>query len=134
MSEQQLADLEAEKALMTPEQLADEKMLMAYEIRFWRQRAWRAEQQRDRANAERKAAEMKYEKFKDLPQESLDTLLNKIKEEKVVALKDQASKLIGYIPWTKYELEEKSMKDTDAKIDFWSKLISYYNTMEHEDT
>ena len=119
---------------MTPQQLADEKMLMVYEIRFWKQKAWRAEQQRDREIAERKAAELKCERFKEIPQEALDAILIKIKEDKVACLKEEAGKIIGYIPWVKYQIEEKSIKDIDAKIEFWTKLISYYNTMEHEDT
>jgi hypothetical protein len=134
MSQQQLIDLEAERALMTPQQLADERMLMAHEIRFWKQKAWRAEQQRDREIAERKAIEAQFERFKEIPQAALDALLIKMKEEKVAALKEEASKIIGYIPWVKYQLEEKSIADVNAKLEFWTKLISYYNTMEHEDS
>jgi hypothetical protein len=134
MSQQQLADLEAERALMTPEELADERMYMAHTISFWKQKAWRAEQQRDREIAERKATEAQFERFKAIPQEALDALLLKMKEEKVAAVKKEASKIIGYIPWVKYELEEKTIQDVDAKLEFWTKLISYYKTMEHEDT
>lgn len=134
MSEQQLSDLEAEKALMTPKQLADEIMIMKFEIRFWRQRAWRAEQQRDREIAERKATEAKYEKFKKIPEESLNEILNKMKEEQILSLKEEANKVIGILPWILYEQEEKLIQDLDAKITFWTKLISYYNSMEHEDT
>ena len=134
MSEQQLSDLEAEKALMTPKQLADEIMIMKFEIRFWRQRAWRAEQQRDREIAERKATEAKYEKFKKIPEESLNEILNKMKEEQILTLKEEANKIIGILPWILYEQEEKLIQDLDAKITFWTKLISYYNSMEHEDT
>ena len=133
MSQQQLADLEAERALMTPEELADEMMFMAHAIRFWKQKAWRAEQQRDREIAERKAAEARFERFAGIPQEALDTLLVKMKEEKVAAVKAEAGKIIGYIPWVKYELEEKTINNVDAKLEFWTKLISYYTTMEHED-
>jgi hypothetical protein len=134
MSQQQLADLEAERALMTPEELADERMFMLHAISFWKQKAWRAEQQRDREIAERKATEAQFERFKVIPQEALDALLIKMKEEKVAAVKKEASKIIGYIPWVKYELEEKTIQDVDAKLEFWTKLISYYSTMEHEDT
>lgn len=133
MSQQQMDELDAEKALIPPHQLADEMMVMAYEIRFWKQKAWRAEQQRDRAIAETKRTEALYERFKEIPQEALDAIHLKIKEEKIATLKQEASKIIGYIPWVKYELEEKAIDDADAKIIFWTKLISYYNSMEHED-
>lgn len=134
MSQQQMDELDAEINNLTPQELADERMVMTFEIRFWKQKAWRAEQQRDREIAERKATELQYERFKGIPQEALDALLLKMKEEKVAVAKEEAGKIIGYIPWLKYELEEKAIKDVDAKLDFWTKLISYYNTMEHEDT
>ena len=134
MSQQQMDELDAEKAQLTPQQMADEKMLMTFEIRFWKQKAWRAEQQRDREIAERKATDLQYERFKGIPQESLDALLLKMKEDKIAMAKEEAGKIIGYIPWVKYEMEEKAIKDIDAKLDFWTKLISYYKTMEHEDT
>ena len=127
-------ELDAEKSNLTPQQLADEKMLMTFEIRFWKQKAWRAEQQRDREIAERKATELQYERIKGIPQEALDALLLKMKEEKVTLAKEEAGKIIGYIPWVKYELEEKAINDVDDKLEFWTKLISYYKTMEHEDT
>ena len=119
---------------MTPEELADERMVMTHAIHFWKQKAWRAEQARDREIAEKKAIEAKYEKFNVIPQETLDALLLKIKEDKLALMKEQASKIIGYIPWVKYQLEEKTIKDIDAKLEFWAKLIAYYNSMEHEDT
>ncbi len=134
MSQQQMDDLDAEKTNLTPQQLADERMVMAFEIRFWKQKAWRAEQQRDRAIAERKATELQYERFSGIPQEALDALMLKMKEEKVALAKEEAGKIIGYIPWVKYELEEKAIPDVDAKLNFWIKLIDYYKTMEHEDT
>ena len=134
MSQQQMDELDAEKTNLTPQQLADERMVMAFEIRFWKQKAWRAEQQRDRAIAEKKATEMQYERFNEISQEALDALRLKMKEEKVTLAKEEASKIIGYIPWVKYEIEEKAIADVDAKLQFWTKLISYYNSMEHEDT
>jgi hypothetical protein len=127
-------ELDAEKTNLTPQELADERMVMAFEIRFWKQKAWRAEQQRDREIAERKATELKYERFNEIPQEALDALLIKMNEKKIALAKEEASKIIGYIPWVKYELEEKAIVDVGAKLQFWTKLISYYNSIEHEDT
>jgi hypothetical protein len=73
MSEQEVAELEHE---LSQQIGADERMLLNYEARFWKQRAWRAEQQRDRANLARKEAEALIEKYKSIPEEKLDELLN----------------------------------------------------------
>jgi len=72
MSEQQLAELEFE---LSQQVGADERMLLNYEARFWKHRAWRAEQQRDRAELARKEAEVLLEKYKGIPQEKLDEFL-----------------------------------------------------------
>jgi len=134
MSVEQLAELESEKANLSPEDIACERMFMAFEIRFWRQKAWRTEQQRARITEEKRLLEEKYEKYKNIPEHYLDALINTIKEEKIESLKEEAKSIIEIIPWVKYDREAKEIPDLDEKIKFWTSLISYYKSMEHEDT
>lgn len=126
MSKEQLADLEAEKAKLSPNEVSDEIMVMAYEIRFWKQRAWRSEQQREREIIARKEAEAKLERFKGLTDQHLEDMLMTLKEHQLIKVKTQAGKLIGVCPWVKYLNEEKDIKDLDARIKFWTDLVAYY--------
>ena len=127
MSNEQLAELEVEMASISARELADEKMLMAYEIRFWRQKAWRAEQQKDREILARKEVEAKLERFKGLSQETLEEMSISLKNKDLTQVKSEANKLIGVSPWVKYLKEEELIKDLDAKIKFWIDLVAYYN-------
>ena len=100
---------------------------MAYEIRFWRQKAWRAEQQKDREILARKEVEAKLERFKGLSQETLEEMSISLKNKDLTQVKSEANKLIGVSPWVKYLKEEELIKDLDAKIKFWIDLVAYYN-------
>ena len=126
MSNQQLADLEAEKALMPASELSDEMMLMTFEIRFWKQKAWRAEQQRDREILARKEIEAKLDRFKGLTDQNLEEMLISLKNEELAKVKAQANTLIGVSPWVKYLKEEEGIAGLDARIKFWTDLVAYY--------
>jgi hypothetical protein len=126
MSKNQLDDLDTEMAKIPSNELADEKMVMAYEIRFWKQRAWRAEQQRDREVELRKEAEAKLERFKGLSDEKLEELRFSLKLQRIIELKDEANKIIGLSPLLKYIKEEEAITDLSLKEKFWSDLLAYY--------
>jgi len=124
MSKEQLADLEAEKAAMPSNELADEMMIKTYEARFWKNRAWRAEQQRDREILARKAAEEKLERFKGLTQEDLEGLLLTHKKGELERVMAEAGKVIAVLLWAKYLKEAEGITDLDTRIKFWINLIA----------
>lgn len=126
MSKQQLAELEAEAAALPPNELSDEVMYMAFQIRFWKQKAWRAEQQRDREILARKEVEAKLDRFKGLTQEHLEDMLTSLKKQELSKIKAEASKVIGVSPWVKYVKDEELIEDLDARIKFWTDLVNYY--------
>jgi formate dehydrogenase maturation protein FdhE len=126
MSKQQLADLEAETAALPPNEVSDEVMYMAFQIRFWKQKAWRAEQQRDREILARKEVEAKLDRFKGLTEEHLEEMLSSLKKQELSKVKAEASKIIGVSPWVKYTKDEELIEGLDAKIKFWTDLLNYY--------
>jgi hypothetical protein len=126
MSKEQLAELEAEKAALPANELEDDIMLMTFQIRFWKQRAWRAEQQRDREILARKETEAKLDRFKGLTDKHLEEMVLSLKKEELAKVKGKANKIIGVAPWVKYLKEEMGIQDIDARIKFWEDLIVYY--------
>jgi hypothetical protein len=126
MSKQQLAELEAETAALPPNEVSDEIMYMAFQIRFWKQKAWRAEQQRDREILARKEIEAKLDRFKGLTQENLEEMLTSLKKQELSKVKAEASKVIGVSPWVKYTKDEELIEGLDARIKFWTDLVNYY--------
>ena len=126
MSKQQLAELEAEKAVLPPNEVSDEIMYMAFQIRFWKQKAWRAEQQRDREILARKEVEARLDRFKGLTQEHLEEMLTSLKKQELSKVKAEASKIIGVSPWIKYTKDEELIEGLDARIKFWTDLVNYY--------
>jgi hypothetical protein len=126
MSEQQLAELEQE---LSQQMSSDEKMMMNYEIRFWKQKAWRAEQQRDRAEVAQKEAEGMIQKYKAIPEDVLDKFLLEAKENELKKLKDAASVHISTIGLTNFRsiVQQADLANTiDAKINIWKDVISNY--------
>ena len=133
MSKQQLADLEMELSqLVTP----DERMIMNYEIRFWKQKAWRAEQQRDRAEAAQKEAEAISEKYKAIPQNVLDRFVLEVKEKELKELKDAAyvhMPTIGLTNFNRLVSQADLTNDIDAKIKLWKEVVSNHRSYEPRD-
>jgi hypothetical protein len=133
MSEQQEAELNSELSqLVSP----DERMLLEYEIRFWRQKAWRAEQQRDRAEAARKEAEDIAEKYKSIPQEILDRVVLDLKEKELVLMKEAASvhlPSIGLTNFRRLSSQADMLENIDDKIKHWRKIIHNHAEYKMED-
>jgi hypothetical protein len=123
MSQQQLADLEMELSqLVTP----DERMLLEYEIRFWKQKAWRAEQQRDRAETAQKEAEELTKKYKSIPQEVLERFVLEVKEKELKEVKDAAyvhMPTIGLTNFRRLSSHADLLDNIDAKINLWKEVI-----------
>ena len=104
-------------------------MLVDYEIRFWKQRAWRSEQQRDREVSARKAAEAMIEKYKDIPQEKLDTLLLEIKHQELIKAKTAAEsyiRIIGLTNLRRLQSESDAIEKLDDRISFWKNVADNY--------
>jgi hypothetical protein len=133
MSKQQLADLQSELSeLVSP----DERMFLEYEIRFWRQKAWRAEQQRDRAEVARKEAEEMTEKYKAIPQDILDRFLLELKEKELQMLKESASVYmpsIGIRNFRKLSSQADLLDNIDAKIKHWKNVVDNHNAYKMND-
>ena len=126
MSEQQYSDLKSE---LSQQFGADERMLLDYEIRFWKQRAWRSEQQRDREVAARKIADAKAEKYKDIPQERLDALLLEIKHQelhKAMSAAESYIRVIGLTNLRKLQRESDDIENLDDRISFWKNVADNY--------
>jgi hypothetical protein len=133
MSEQQLADLDMELSqLVTP----DERMMLNYEIRFWKQKAWRAEQQRDRAEAAQKEAEDINKKYKAIPQEILDRYILEVKEKELKELKEAAyihMPTIGLTNFHRLSSNSDLLNDIDAKIKLWKDVVSNHRSYAPHD-
>ena len=133
MSKQQLADLDSELSqLVSP----DERMLLEYEIRFWKQKAWRAEQQRDRAEVARKEAEDIAEKYKSIPQEILDRVALDLKQNELQLMKEAASvhlPTIGITNFHRLKSQADLLDSIDAKISHWRDVIHNYRSYAMKD-
>jgi len=134
MSIDQLAEYDKEFSELSAEEKANERMLASFQIRFWKQRAWRAEQQRDREILAKKEAEAKLERFKGLSQENLEDMLCSLKTKRISEVKAEAEKIMGLLPWLKAIRDEEAIEDLDAKLKFWSNTISYYQEEWRENT
>lgn len=133
MSEQQLSDLEYELSQMVG---ADERMLLTYEIRFWKQRAWRAEQQRDRAEAAQKEAEEMTRKYSIIPKEMLDTFVLNMKEKELKELKDAAHVYMSTIGITNFRrlAGQADLVDCiDSKIKIWKDIVVNHKMYTYKD-
>ena len=127
MSKEQRAELEAEMSQLVSD---DERMLLNHEIRFWRQKAWRAEQQRERAELEKKNAELLAEKYKDIPEDRLAKVLFEIKQDELKAAKAEAEKHIGVIGVTNFRKliwRSDEIKSIDDRIALWKKVAANYH-------
>lgn len=124
MSQQELTDLEME---LHPLVTSDERMVLNYEIRFWKQKAWRAEQQRDRAQLAQKEAEEIIKKYKIIPEEALEQLVLEIKQKQLREMKEAASvyiPTIGLANFCRLSSQADLLDNIDAKISLWKGVIS----------
>lgn len=133
MSQQQIAELENEVSqLVSP----GERMLLEYEIRFWKQKAWRSEQQRDRAEVARKEAEDMAEKYKSIPQAVLDRFVLDVKMEALAEVKKAAlvhMPNIGLRNFRRLNANEDLLENIDDKIKMWKDVVDNYRAYEMED-
>lgn len=108
---------------------ADERMLLDYQIRFWKHKAWRAEQQKERIELERKEANKFVEKYKIIPQEKLDQILLEMKNEELIQAKKLAEvhmDAIGIIQFRRLSSEIDLIECIDKKIKTWKEVASNY--------
>jgi hypothetical protein len=110
-----------------------ERMLLEYEIRFWKQKAWRAEQQRDRAELARKEAEDIAEKYKSIPQTVLDRVLLDIKMAELAEVKNAAlvhMPSIGLTNFRRLNTKADLLENIDAKIKMWKDVVNNHRAYE----
>ena len=108
---------------VTIEQAENEIMLMGYEIRFWKNKAMRSEQQRDRTLKEKLVLESKLEKFNGITDEMIERLKLEMKKEELTSLKLKAKALVNISVWMKITREEETIPDLDEKIRYWITVI-----------
>lgn len=133
MSQEELTELKLEPSQQVS---SDERMILEYEARFWKQKAWRAEQQRERAETARKEAEEMTRKYKDIPEKRLEQLLNEIKEEELLVVKGNAEKHLGTIGLTNFRRliwDSDNLKNVDEKISFWKRVSDNHRQYAHVD-
>ena len=121
MSQEQLTELNLE---LSKQMSSDEKMLLEHQVRFWKQKAWRAEQQRDRAEVARKEAQEIVERYKAIPEETLQKLLMDIKNAELLQVKKHAENHIGSIGLINFRKLERisEQMDVSEKIKFWKNV------------
>ncbi|NDB82368.1 MAG: hypothetical protein EB127_06455 [Alphaproteobacteria bacterium] len=107
----------------------DERMILNHQVRFWKQKAWRAEQQRDRAILACKEAEAITEKYKSIPKEILDKLLQEAEQEELSIAKKNADvymNTIGLVNFCKLEKSAELLESRLDKIKFWKNVSDNY--------
>ena len=107
----------------------DERMILNHQVRFWKQKAWRAEQQRDRAILACKEAEAITEKYKSIPKEILDKLLQEAEQEELSIAKKNADvymNIIGLVNFCKLEKSAELLESRLDKIKFWKNVSDNY--------
>ena len=108
---------------VTLKQAENEIMLMGYEIRFWKNKAMRSEQQRDHAMKEKAVLESRLEKFDGITDEMIEHLKLEMKKEELASLKLKAKALVNISVWMKITREEETIPDLDEKIRYWITVI-----------
>ena len=91
-------------------------LFTSYTIRYWRLKAWRATQARDREVEARKALEAELERIRLIPKEDLEALIQKSKERQLKTLMGKASELS--IP-----IDHRLNVSIDEKIAHYSQSI-----------
>jgi len=116
---------------------ANELMILKFEARFWKLKAWRAEQQRDREIKERKEIEDTLGKYKDIPQERLDAILLEMKKAELASLEKEVNSLlfkVGHAKMTMLNIRYRTINDIDEKIKFWKNALDTYARYEPSDS
>jgi len=132
MSTEQLAELDQEVSQMDPSVREDELQLLSYKVRFWRQKAWRTEQQRDREVEARVQLEKSLEKYKYVTEEMLES----INKQRLATLRveiDGYFNKIGVLQWRKLCEQEQALVSLEDKIALLENSISLYNKKNDDD-
>lgn len=104
-------------------QAENEIMLMGYEIRFWRNKAIRSEQQRDQVIKEKALLEEKLEKFNGVTDEMIERVKLEMKKEELKTLRLKLKSLVNISDWMKATREEETISDLDEKIRYLVTVI-----------
>jgi hypothetical protein len=129
MSTEQLSELAMEMSNLSEAERDSAIMLLQFEVRFWRHKAWRAEQQRDREIQKNKELEEIAGKYKDLPEEILQSLLLIMKKEELLNIQKKAEvhfKDIGLVNYLKLQRDAAAIEGLDGQIKFWKGVMVSY--------
>jgi len=114
---------------MTIEQLRDERMILAHQNHYWKNKLWRTEQKLAKEVSARKELEEALAKYAAIPEDRLSALIQEIKEAELVAIKKEADALfgkIGLIKWLKFNSDFEKLPLTQA-INGWKEVIELYS-------
>ena len=108
----------------------NEVLVMLHNIRYWKQKAWRAEQKLAREVGARKLLEKELDLYKSIPADLLEPVLLEAKKKELRDIEkkvDSIFQTIGLFTMTRLRSESEKYKDTDGKIRFWKQVISIYD-------
>jgi len=108
---------------VTIEQAENEIMLMGYEIRFWKNKAMRSEQQRDHALKEKLVLELRLEKFNGITDEMIERLKLEMKRQELIDLKLRVRANVDISVWIRASQLEETIMSLDEKIKHWAAVI-----------
>jgi hypothetical protein len=113
-----------------------EVMVMLHSIRFWKQKAFRMEQQLSKERQARKELEQKLERYTCIPEDLLKPVLEQTSLRRLDDVKEKVSsifQLIGLSKMLIHKRHSEALDSTEEKIKFWQNIVSFYKTYEHDD-
>lgn len=117
---------------MDPDVREDELQLLSYKLRFWKQKAWRTEQQLGREVEARVQLEKTLEKYKYVTEEMLEGI-NKQRLSTLRVEIDGYFNKIGVLQWRKLCEQEQALVSLEDKIALLQNAISDYNSKKEFD-
>jgi hypothetical protein len=113
-----------------------EVMVMLHSIRFWKQKAFRMEQQLSKERQVRKELEQKLERYTCIPEDLLKPVLEQASLRRLDEVKEKVSsifQLIGLSKMLVHKRHSEALDSTEEKIKFWQNVLSFYKTCERDD-
>jgi hypothetical protein len=113
-----------------------EVMIMLHSIRFWKQKAFRMEQQLSKERQVRKELEQKLERYTCIPEDLLKPVLEQASLRRLDEVKEKVSsifQLIGLSKMLIHKRHSEALDSTEEKIKFWQNVLSFYKTCERDD-
>ena len=113
-----------------------EVMIMVHSIRFWKQKAFRMEQQLSKERQVRKELEQKLERYTCIPEDLLKPVLEQASLRRLDEVKEKVSsifQLIGLSKMLIHKRHSEALDSTEEKIKFWQNVLSFYKTCERDD-